>query len=102
MGRFRYGNKVVKAVDLKIKGPETQTLRFPLSDGSTYVVHMTVVSVKRAKDEYNEMGEPIYNVTNKILQGVDDIPDKLYGPASASFEEESDGKKRRGPRKGYV
>lgn len=68
------------AVDLKVVGQATKSLTFPLNDGSTFTVTVTVVTAKRAKNEYTDVGEPIYNIYLQITQGVSDIPDEFLGP----------------------
>ncbi len=60
--------------DLEISGPDSKTIEFPLSDGSTFVFRIFIRRTWRAKGEYNPLGEPVYGAEVQIDKRVKDIP----------------------------
>ena len=79
MGRVVYEGKVIEAVELDVVGEPTRTVEFPMSDGSKLVIRFTVVRSWRAKDTFNDVGEPIYGAETSMARQVRDIPQEFYG-----------------------
>jgi hypothetical protein len=78
-----------------IDGPDSQTLDFYLSDGSTAEVRFTVKRVARAIRDYSPIGEPLYLVEFGIDRRVKDVPSELcVSPEKAKAKQAS---KRGGP-----
>ena len=62
MGRVKLADgRIVEAVEVDIVGPNSRAVDFPLSDGTTIRLRISVARVHRVKGEYNDVGEPIYN-----------------------------------------
>lgn len=82
---------IVDAVDLFVVGKNTKHVIFALSDGSKVLITFTIIGAYRAKNSYNEMGEPIYSFKHIINVTVHNISEELYGPVASS----SNSKKRK-------
>lgn len=74
--------RIVDAVDLQIVGPNTKVVDFPLNDGSKLEIQITVQAAFRATDEFNDVGEPVYQVKQVINARMRDIPEPFYGTPS--------------------
>jgi len=88
--------EVFETVELEvIDCPDSQTLEFYLSDGSTAVVRFTIKRAARAIHDYSPLGEPLYLVEFAIDRRVKDIPQEFcVSPEKAKARQAS---KRGGP-----
>ena len=69
--------EIVEGTELAVNGPDSKVLEFPLSDGSTLAIRVTLRRVVRASKRYNDVGEPLYNADIGQDIRIKNIPDEF-------------------------
>ena len=87
--------EVFETAEVEVIGTDSKVLEFPLSDGSTVSIRLTLKRVARAIRDYSSLGEPLYFYELGLDRRHTDIPAELcVSPEKAKAKQAS---KRGGP-----
>lgn len=72
----------VEAIDLDYESPNEEWRDYELEDGTTLKVKTVVNKVFKLKDVYNDLGEPVYQISTQNMVRATGVPEDQMGEAN--------------------
>lgn len=69
--------RTVDGVEVNVDEATERWSEVKLSDGTVVRVKMTVIAAMRAENEFDNLGNPIYNINMAPVMAIASVPDKL-------------------------
>lgn len=72
-----FGDKMVPGAEVPVSGGSQKWSEFELEDGTIIRAKVDIISVVRVKDQYDQVGNPIYVLNAAPVIGVVHTPTEL-------------------------